>query len=280
LQTYTVFSFSTNKIRGNFADMNLFEHVIYYSLHQIKGKKASKADIPFPSEVFGKEPVHLTADPQIYSAYQQMKLSLLRDRTPITVTDYGAGDHEHTRRTIASIARKSSQKSRFNTLQYHLVRHAAPSTILEMGTSLGLTTALLAMAAPRARIITMEGCPNTAAKAAQLFEALKLENITLVVGEFDKNLDEVLKSIGKADYIYFDGNHRMAPTLNYFLKGLSCSHPGSIFVFDDIRWSEQMYNAWLEINRHPAITRSFDLYSVGILTFDPATEKQYVALRY
>jgi predicted O-methyltransferase YrrM len=280
MQTYTVFSFTTKKNRGNFAAMNLFQHILYYTLHQIKGKSAGKADIPFPSKVFGMEPVHLTADPEVYGAYMQIRLSLQSDRTPITVTDYGAGDREQTRRTIASIARKASQKSRFNTLQYHLVKHAEPTTILEMGTSLGLTTALLAMAAPQAQIITMEGCPNTAAKADELFKALGLSNITLVIGEFDQNLDDVLKSLEKVDYIYFDGNHRMAPTLNYFLKGLAHSHPGSIFVFDDIRWSEQMYNAWLEINRHPAITRSFDLYSVGILTFDPAPQKQYVALRY
>ena len=260
--------------------MNLAQHLIYYVLHQIKGRKAANLRLPLPPSIFNKEPIAHTADASIYRRWDQLRSSMLHDRSTIKVTDYGAGERENSYRTIASIARKSSQKSRFNTLQYHLIKHTAPTTLLEMGTSFGLTTALFAMAAPEARIITMEGCPNTASKARETFRHLGLNNIELVVGPFDTHLDEVLKTLEKLDYVYFDGNHRMAPTLNYFLRACSSAHAESVFVLDDIRWSKQMYEAWLEINKHPAIRLSLDLYAIGVLTFNPEHPVHRKVIRY
>lgn len=260
--------------------MNLFHHINHFARHHLQGVNPRRADLPFPDYVFNNEPIAGFLEPEMFARYDALRNELLQNRKSIRVTDFGAGDHDVSERSIASIAGKSSQKARYNRLQFQLIRHTAPETILEMGTSLGLSTALFAMAAPNARIITMEGCPNTATIAGTLFKKLGLENIELVQGEFDKNLERVLKDIGKADYIFFDGNHRMVPTLNYFLKGISYSHPESVFVFDDIRWSEQMIEAWYEINKHPSITLSLDLYHVGVLMFNPEFPKRSLKIKY
>jgi predicted O-methyltransferase YrrM len=260
--------------------MNILQHIFQYSLHQVQGVSPKRAGLPFPDYVFNNESVAGFVEPALYDHYNTLRNALLEDRRSIKVTDFGAGDKEVFERPIASIAKKSSQKLRYNRLQFQIIRHIAPKTILEMGTSLGLSTALFAMAAPNARIITMEGCPNTAALAGSLFEKLGLQNVELIQGEFDKNLEGVLKDLGKADYIFFDGNHRMVPTLNYFLKGISYSHHESVFVFDDIRWSDQMVEAWKEINKHPSITLSLDMYQLGVLMFNPDLPKRSLKIKY
>lgn len=260
--------------------MNLFQLTYQYILHQMAAQNPLKVGIPLPSEVFSKEPVSLTADPEILRKYHEIKDERLKDHRLITITDLGAGDAEVLRRSVSSIARKSAQKEKYITLQYHLIRYLKPATILEMGTSFGFTTAMFAMAAPEARIITMEGCPNTADHAEELFNRLGLNNITLIRGGFDQNIDQVFNTHGNMDYIFFDGNHRMIPTLNYFIKALSHRNDPAIFVFDDITWSDQMVEAWKEINKHPSIALSLDLFTIGILLFDQQVPRQRLKLKY
>ncbi len=260
--------------------MNILNLIKIYIPYLLSSRSPGRAGLPLPADIFSKQPLTGFIDPVKYEAYEKFRDEMLSNKTKIDVTDYGSGESETYKRSIASIASKSSQQRKYTELQCRLIHYLKPSNILEMGTSLGLTTSLFAMTAPEAQIITMEGCNNTADRAGELFHKLDLSNITMIRGEFDKTIDKVYKRFGKMDYIYFDGNHRMIPTLNYFLKALSHSYDHSVFVFDDITWSDDMQNAWFEINKHPGITLSLDLFTVGILMFDKGFQKKKITLRY
>ena len=54
-----------------------------------------------------------------------------------------------------------------------MVHYFQPECILEIGTSLGLATSALSLGNEKAKIITLEGCPNTQ-KQAQ--EQLQVQN--------------------------------------------------------------------------------------------------------
>ena len=41
----------------------------------------------------------------------------------------------------------------------------------------------------------------------------------------------------------------------------------SILIFDDIHWSEEMELAWKEIQNHPLVTVTIDLFFIGIVFF-------------
>ncbi len=211
-----------------------------------------------------------------------LRKELLKNRTTIEVNDLGAGPGERivVKRKISDIARSSTQPDKYGLLQYRLVRQVKPQTILELGTSLGFTTSLLAKALPETRIITIEGCENTAELARENFKRLEINNIVQITGSFDEVLDGVFKLYQPIDYIFFDGNHRMAPTLNYFLKSLNHASENAVFVFDDIRWSDQMETAWEEIQKHPGIKLSADLFTMGILMFDKTLPPGRFRIRY
>ena len=51
-----------------------------------------------------------------------------------------------------------------------MVKHYQPATILELGTSLGITTSYLSLAKPDARLITMEGSKEIADVAKKILE--------------------------------------------------------------------------------------------------------------
>ena len=65
-----------------------------------------------------------------------------------------------------------------------MIKYYQPGSILELGTSLGITSAYLALAKPDAKMITMEGSKEIAKKALQNFETLGLNNIELTEGKF------------------------------------------------------------------------------------------------
>jgi predicted O-methyltransferase YrrM len=202
-----------------------------------------------------------------YSQVEEVRKRMLKDHSIITVEDKGAGSavaKTKTRR-ISEIARTSLKPKKYAQLLFRMVNFYQPQSILELGTSLGITTSYLATAKPDAKIITIEGAPAVADKAVENFSRQELSNIRLVRGSFEDTLPDELAAMGKVDFAFVDGNHRKAPTLQYLEQILQYSHNDTIFVFDDIHWSQEMEEAWEAIKNHPSITCTIDLFFIGIV---------------
>ncbi|PJC61367.1 MAG: SAM-dependent methyltransferase, partial [Flavobacteriales bacterium CG_4_9_14_0_2_um_filter_32_27] len=80
--------------------------------------------------------------------------------------------------------------------------------------------------------------------------------------------------------VFFDGNHTKNATLTYFNWCLEKANEQSVFVFDDIYWSEEMKCAWKEIKAHPKVTTTIDLFFLGIIFFNPDLSKEDFVLRF
>lgn len=218
-----------------------------------------------------------------YKTVEYIREELQQNDALLNIEDYGAGSHTKPlqQRTISSIASSALKPAKFSQLLFRMVNHYHPQTILELGTSLGITTSYLAYAKNDANVITMEGAPEIAAVAKQNFAKLQLKNIEQVTGNFDDTLPEVLQSLPSADFVFVDGNHRKKPTLTYFEQLLVKKSEHSVFIFDDIHWSREMEEAWQQIKAHEAVTLSIDLFFIGIVFFRKENkEKQHFAIRF
>ncbi|MBC7850677.1 MAG: class I SAM-dependent methyltransferase [Chitinophagaceae bacterium] len=218
-----------------------------------------------------------------YDQVEALRQKLAEDRTTIEVEDLGAGSkHSSTNtRTIGSIARNAAKPPKFGKLLFRMVNQYQPATILEVGTSLGITTFYLASANRSANVVTLEGAEGIAKKAVQHFDQLDLQNVRLVLGNFDTTLPKVLAAMDQLDFVFLDGNHRLAPTLNYFNQVLPRMSTQSIIVVDDIYWSAEMKEAWRQIKSHNSVMLSIDLFSIGILFFNPSFKvRQDFAIRF
>jgi predicted O-methyltransferase YrrM len=161
-----------------------------------------------------------------------------------------------------------------------MVRYYKPSTILELGTSLGITTSYLAKGNSEGRVITMEGASAIAATAKQNFQSLNLANIEVVEGNFDETLSSALQNL-KVDLAYIDGNHRYLPTIEYFHQILQHSHNTTIIILDDIHWSKEMEQAWDWVKTHQQVTLTIDLFAIGIVVLrKEILHKQHFSVRY
>ncbi|HEX2534959.1 MAG TPA: class I SAM-dependent methyltransferase [Chitinophagaceae bacterium] len=216
-------------------------------------------------------------------AIEELRRSLLADQTLLPVEDHGAGSRAGAarNRSVKKLASVAVKPPKWGQLLYRLVRRYQPGTILELGTSLGVTTSYLAAGHPGAQVITVEGSPAIAARASENFRSLGLTNIQAVTGTFDAVLPDLLQQFPSVDLAYLDGNHRLEPTLKYFGQLLPAVHNDSIFVFDDIHWSRGMETAWNTIRQHPQVGCTIDLFFLGMVFFRKEfREKQHFTIRF
>ncbi len=221
-----------------------------------------------------------------YPAYRQvegLRKQLLNNETLLSVEDMGAGSviSKTNQRSVASIAKNAAKPKKIGQLLYRMVKTYQPQTIIELGTSLGITTSYLSLAKPGTKIITMEGSPAIAAAAKYNFNKLELDNISLAEGNFDHTLSSVLSELPSVDFCFIDGNHRQEPTARYFRQLLPKINNESILIFDDIHWSKEMEQAWETIKKHDAVRCSIDLFFIGIVLFrQEFKEKQHFKIRF
>jgi predicted O-methyltransferase YrrM len=217
-----------------------------------------------------------------YEKIEIIKSKLLRDKQPIEITDFGAGSVKGYGNvsTIAQIAKYSSKPKKLGRLMYRIAKDIKPKTILELGTSFGLTTAYMALGNPESKITSMEGCPNISSVANNNFAELNINNINLITGNFDDILLDFLENTPQLDLVFIDGNHREEPTIKYFEQCLSKVVNDSCMIFDDIYWSDEMQNAWSYIKKNEAVTMSVDLFHMGIIFFRKELTKQNFVIRF
>jgi len=217
-----------------------------------------------------------------YKKVERLRKQLLHDSRLFVVEDFGAGgeflkEHE---KSINSIARNAAKSKKYGQVLFRMIKYYGPSTILELGTSLGITTSYLSMAKPDARLITMEGSKKIADVAKQNFKTLELKNVDLIEGNFDNTLSTVVCGLSSVDFAFIDGNHRQGPTERYFKELLAKTNNDSILVFDDIHWSSEMEAAWETIKKDASVTCSIDLFFIGIVFFRKEfKEKQHFTIR-
>lgn len=246
-----------------------------------KAKNATYLHSPFVYELYQQ----VIATQKQYYAFEPLETlrqKLLNDATLIEVTDLGAGSKQltHKKRAVSSIAKHSLSAPKQAQLLFKLVNYFQPKTIIETGTSLGLSSLYLALPNSQAKVFTLEGCPQIAQIAQQNFEAMEVKNIELVMGDISETLPETLRKIETLDFAFLDANHQQAPTIAYFEHCLSLAHQDTIFVIDDLYWSKEMQAAWQYIQQHPSVSLTIDLFVCGLVFLKKRPEKQHFILKF
>jgi predicted O-methyltransferase YrrM len=221
-----------------------------------------------------------------FDTIEDIRADLLNDTTKITKTDFGAGSKTTTspQSMVCDIAQSSVSQPYTSQLIFKLIDFFQPKIILELGTSLGINTLYMGFSASsNAAIYTLEGCPQIAQKAQEIYNKIPdiAKQINLVIGNIDQTLPQQLAKLDTVDFVFFDANHRYQATIEYFTKCLEKANPNTVFVLDDIYWSKEMTKAWKEIQQHPKVTITVDLFQIGLVFFQNITqEKQNFVLKF
>ena len=131
----------------------------------------------------------------------------------------------------------------------------------------------------QAKLHTVEGAAPVADMAQAHIQQLGYsQQVQLTEGLFDEALPALLPTLNSVDLAYIDGNHRYAPTVDYVKQLLPHLHNNSVVILDDIYWSKEMQQAWLQVKQLPQVTVSIDLFHFGLLFFRKEQVKEHFTL--
>jgi precorrin-6B methylase 2 len=236
--------------------------------------------------------------------------AMLRDERELEFVDYGSAIKSRSlengsktacrlefrdMRRVCDIARRSLAKRKYAQMLSRLVNWLGAShrlesgsgtayslefrglTIVELGTSLGVTTAYMAAMDSRNRVVTFEGCEAVANIAKENWKALNINNIECRVGKID--VEELVGDIEHLDVAFIDANHTYEGTCKYFDVLAGKVREKSVIVVDDIHYSEEMEKAWKAICADERVTSTIDLYQMGLVFFDKHYWKRHYTMR-
>jgi len=203
---------------------------------------------------------------------------LKNDQSILTIEDHGAGSkYLSNKRKVSDIFKTSSSRGKYGDLLYKISRHYEPKNVLELGTSLGIGTLYLSKGNPGGQINTIEGCKETHHRSSEAFQKNKLSNVNSNHSRFKEFLEEYNGE--KFDLVFVDGHHDGTALLNYLEILKPHSHADTVFILDDIRWSQSMFEAWEKLQSSEFYHLTMDLFRMGIIVQRPQQEKQHFTIK-
>jgi predicted O-methyltransferase YrrM len=263
----TAFRFGSGKNKLMYSRLRLAEKYLRYYLTADSGKGHgihSPFVYDFVRGVLGDRERYA-----VYAEVEGLRGRLLGDFSVVEVEDMGAGSVQGSARVrkVADIARGAAKPPKFGQLLYRIARYYKPSVVVELGTSLGLSTAYLAAGkgGTGCGVWTIEGAAAVAERAAGNLSGLGFGGVEVVTGNFDDVLEPLLARVGPVELAFVDGNHRCAPTLRYFNSLMEHAGRSAILIFDDIHWSAEMEEAWARVRADERVMVTIDLFVVGMV---------------
>jgi len=262
--------------------VHLLKTIIHYLNYCFTSKTRFDVHSPFVYSFI----TQVLDDNRHYSEYKILnKLSLLNssNNTIVEETDLGAGSQFSRKKNgkAKELFSNTALKPKYSRFLFRICSYYKPNNIIELGTGFGTSSCSMALAQNKPNVITIEGNKSIAEILKKHFEQLGLKNITILTGSFDVLLSDVLNELNSVDLAFIDGNHQKDKTIEYFQMISAKCNNDSIVIFDDIRWSDGMLEAWNTIISNPQVTLSFDLFRIGIVFFRKEQKvKEHFVLRY
>lgn len=264
--------------------LNKLQQIFKYLAYLRKAKTKHGVHSPFVYELVTK----VIDDKVLYPAYnkvEEQRNKLLHNRNLLEIVDFGASagraGYTTSFERVKDIAARSSIPPKQGQLLYRLVKYFKPEIMLELGTSLGMSSIYQVSGSPDSFFIGIEGCAATAAIAEENLNKFSDEqSYSIIIGNFNIALPGVLSKLDTLDYAFIDGNHAYKPTIEYFKKILPYTNEYSLVIIHDIYWSKGMEMAWDEIRKNPLVTITVDLFSMGLVFFRKGLPKQDFIIRF
>ncbi len=207
-------------------------------------------------------------DRQAFQNCEKYRTELLQDETLISYEIFGSDKTA----MVKDICKNAASSENWCEFLYFLSKKTAPSSILEIGTNLGISGCYILESiqnSPKAKLITMEGLPQLCEISANHFATIApASKYDIREGLFDTTFPQLLKEDVRFELLFIDGNHQKEPTINYFNALKDKVKSPAIFIFDDINWSDEMKEAWERIKNDGDVNFTIDLYKQGIVIID------------
>ncbi len=210
-----------------------------------------------------------------FPSLRALQKSLRKDQRSIALLPTKHGD-EPAITTIQQVENQYHISCYYQEILFRTIHFYKPQFILELGTSLGITTMYAAAAALNRNIYTIESEPSIANAAKQHFNLLRFNNIENIVGDYEKAFDNELLTEKKIDCLILSLQTGWSKeTLEKYMSKL---HESSLVIITGIAKASKQ-EIWHFIQQHKRITLTIHLYDLGIAFCNTnVLEKQHLLL--
>ncbi len=260
----------------------LFWRIKHFFLFLSKSKSKYGIHSPFVYEFITKVlPAKKTVEGQ---KIDELRRNLFISKEILQIEDFGAGyqgvANSKIEKTVSQVVKSSARSRNEGEFLMRLVSFYKFENLLELGTNLGFSGLYQQKGmVSNAQFTTIEGSESLANFAKQLFENQGFSP-KIIVSPFLDFLKELKTNENNLyDYVLMDGHHQKEPTLNYVKLIKPYLKPNAFVLIDDINWTEEMYNCWVELIKDEDFTVSIELYQTGILIYKKNQVKEHFVLR-
>jgi len=173
---------------------------------------------------------------------------------------------------------------RLYKLLFRLVNNAQPTSIIEVGRVIGLTTVYLAAPCKNVSVVSMDVKRN---KNLSEFTSLMLKqyapNVELHEGAVVSCLDEVLLRMQKEErlFVLFRPElFEIEAAVLIFKKLIKATNSQSVIVMTGIHANKALNRLWKDYIKSDKISVTFDLYELGVMYFDHSYAKQNYLINF
>lgn len=177
-------------------------------------------------------------------------------------------------RMVGQVVEREAIKPKHGALLFRLANYFKSKHILQLGTSVGISTLYLTSYASGLTCIALESVPEFASVARMAFEKAACRSVDLRVGAYQKLLPEVLADMPSLDLVHFAASIDPQEKAGLFAACLQRVNDDTLFVFEGIRANRRARAFWHSVCQHDDVTVSVDLYSTGLLFFNPKLHKR------
>ncbi|MEG2514149.1 MAG: hypothetical protein RSA92_02340 [Bacteroidaceae bacterium] len=150
--------------------------------------------------------------------------------------------------------KKALLSTKVNQLLFRLVNYTQPETILEIGTSVGLSAMYLSAAKKNVRMITID-------------REQKIE----------KPIANALASLKSMDIVHIHGTVDYDKSFELCRKGI---HSHTLCIVEGIHQTKKKMEWWERIKADETVSVTFDLYELGLIFFDRTKTKQNYIINF
>lgn len=213
------------------------------------------------------------AEKNSFKSIEAIRDAFKKDNRKFFKVDLGARNDREV--SISSIAKYGISSPSLCRLLFRISAHFKTDRIIELGTSLGISTAYLHLSNEKAKLISIEGDPELYKIAKSHLSA----SVHLINDDFEAVLKNEISKDKNSTLYYIDGNHQSA-ALDKYLEIIKTNlKENDVIILDDIYWSRDMMNAWKSATQDDSFGISIDLYKIGLLFPRQKQPKQHFILR-
>jgi predicted O-methyltransferase YrrM len=172
---------------------------------------------------------------------------------------------------VKNATRRASQvrvEKQMGQLLFNVVLSKRPKAIVEIGTAFGVSGMYWLSGLEEIK----QGClyafePNEIwAKLAETNLKTISNRFQLTVGTFEDNAEKIFKQAREVDVAFIDAIHVGEIVQNQFKMLTNYTSPNAWVLFDDINFSEDMYECWKAIANSNGVKSSFSLFDrIGLV---------------